>query len=308
MARRKWSWTSLQEGRASQVIEVTNNLEKYWPLTLRQIYYQLVAGGLIENTRSKYTLLSLLVKWMRIDERLPWDVLEDRTRTITDKRGWENMSEFIESETEWLFNGYARCLVQGQNKYIEVWTEKDALLRIFHNVVEPYCMRAVTCRGYQSVTFIADFYTRAEQAIMRGQTPVILYFGDLDPSGVQMLEATIETLESELGLEGVIFKRIALLPEHIQKYNVPHDPTAIKKTDTRYKKYKDVYGDTAVELDAHHPGIIREICENAIRAEIDIEMFESEKEEEEIDLDVLREFRERALQAVDNIKADMFGG
>ena len=308
MARRKWSWTQNQETKAAGVLAVVEGLKDYWPLTLRQIYYQLVASGRVKNTRSQYTMLSTLVKWMRIDERLPWDVLEDRTRTVTDKRGYENMSEFIESETEWLFDGYARCLVQGQNKYIEVWTEKDALLSIFKGIVLPYCMRAVTCRGYQSVTFIADFYTRAEQAIMRGQTPVVLYFGDLDPSGVQMLEATIETLESELGLQGAIFKRIALLPEHIRKYNLPHDPTAIKKTDTRYRKYKEIYGDTAVELDALHPGIITEICEDAIRAEIDIDKFETEKKEEVIDRGILSEFRERTLDAVNDIRIDMFGG
>ena len=307
MSRRKWSWTKNQEARAEAVLAVVQGLKDYWPLTLRQIYYQLVAAWIIKNTRSQYTMLSTLCKWMRIDERLPWDVLEDRTRTITDKRGWENMSEFIQSETEWLFDGYARCLVQGQNKHIEVWTEKDALLSIFKKVVWPYCVRAITCRGYQSITFIADFYTRAEQAIMRGQTPVVLYFGDLDPSGIQMLEATIETLESELGLQGTIFKRIALLPEHIQRYNLPHDPTAIKKTDTRYRKYREIYGDTAVELDALHPGIITEICEAAIRAEIDVSKFEAEKREEVLDRHMLSEFRELAIDAVNDIRADMFG-
>lgn len=306
MSRRKWSWTLLQEDRARQVIEVTTNLRKYWPLTLRQIFYQLVAAQQIKNTISKYNMLSKLLKWMRIDDRPSWDVLEDRTRTITDKRGWENTEEFIESEMDWLFDGYARCLVQGQNKYIEVWTEKDALLRIFHNVVEPYCMRAVTCTGYQSVTFIADFYKWADRAIMRGQTPIVLYFGDHDPSGVQMLEATIETLESELGLEGVTFKKIALLPEQVQQYNLPHVP--IKKSDTRSKKYKEKYGDIAVELDALHPEMIGKICEDAIRAEIDVDKFEIEKKEEVIDQDILSKFRDRALDAVDDIRAEMFGG
>ncbi len=140
-------------------------------------------------------MLSKLIKWMRIDEKLSWNALEDRSRTITNKRGFTDLAHFVNQETFNFLYGYTRCLIQNQDKHIEIWTEKDALLRIFTDVVYPYCIRAVVCRGYSSVTFIADFYTRAEKAIMQRKQPVVLYFGDLDPSGVQMLEATIETLE-----------------------------------------------------------------------------------------------------------------
>ncbi len=217
--RRKWSWTPLQLKKADDVMVVVDELKPDWPLTLRQIYYRLVANGLIENSKSQYNMLSKLVKWMRIDENLPWSALEDATRTVTNKKGYENLNEFIESEVSWFLRGYSRCLVQGQDKYIEVWVEKNALFRIFDGVVHPYCMRTVVCRGYQSVTFLADFYSRAERALMNGKTPIVLYFGDLDPSGVQMLEATIETLEDELDLYGVEFKRIGLNPEHITQYS-----------------------------------------------------------------------------------------
>jgi len=68
--RRKWSWTSLQNRRADAVLKVVNELEDYLPLTLRQIYYRLVAAGKIENNRSQYNMLSKLAKWMRIEGRL----------------------------------------------------------------------------------------------------------------------------------------------------------------------------------------------------------------------------------------------
>ena len=45
--RRKWSWTELQLERAENVRTVTKELRSYWPLTLRQIYYQLVVKRLI---------------------------------------------------------------------------------------------------------------------------------------------------------------------------------------------------------------------------------------------------------------------
>lgn len=306
MARRKWYWTALQEERADQVTQVVNDLKPYWPLTLRQIYYQLVVKGLIVNRRSRYNMLSKLVKWMRIDERLSWNVLEDRSRTVTDKRGFENIENFIEQEKHYFLGGYERCLVQGQDKYIEVWTEKDALLRIFKDVVRPYCMRAVVCRGYQSVTFIADYYSRAEKALMKGQEPVVLYFGDLDPSGVQMLEATIETLEDELELWGVEFKRLALNPEQVEFYNLPTDPTAAKSSDPRYQKYKGKYGDVAVELDALHPKDLKNLIRKAIESEIDMDLFEEQEDQEEEDSEQIGVFRDRVIDAIDNIQEEMF--
>ena len=306
MARRKWVWTPLQEDRAEKVKAVVTELRQYWPLTLRQIYYQLVSRGDIRNNRSQYNMLSKLVKWMRIDSMLPWRALEDRSRTVTSKRGYETVEDFIRSQMDGFLRGYTRCLIQGQDKHIEVWTEKDALFRIFSEVVWPYCIRAVVCRGYSSVTFIADFFARAEKAIMKGQKPVVLYFGDLDPSGVQMLEATIETLENELGLWGVEFKRIALNPEHINAYQLPFDPTAAKVTDPRYKKYVKRYGTIAVELDALHPAQLQNMIQEAIEAEVDMSLFHMQCQIEDQDRERLQELRDHMQESFDELLDDMF--
>jgi len=264
-----------------------------WPASL-----EYASAGDIQNTKSQYNMLSKLVKWMRVDNRMSWEVLEDRTRRMTDKRGWESIDLFLEDNLQWFLNGYERCLVQGQDKYIEVWTEKDALIRIFEDVVYPYCMRAVVCRGYQSVTFISNFCERAQEAIMRGQKPVVLYFGDLDPSGIQMLEATIETLENEMDLEGVEFKRIALNPEQVTKYNLPHDPTAAKKKDTRYKRYVRTYGTIAVELDALHPAQLTALIRSSIEAEIDGELFQEQRHQERVDRAQVTQLREKVMKVV----------
>jgi len=306
MARRQWTWTKLQMSRAEKVKAVVTDLRQYWPLTLRQIYYQLVSKGDIKNNRSQYNMLSRLVKWMRIDNMLPWRALEDRSRTVTAKRGYEKVEDFVRSEMDGFLRGYARCLIQGQDKHIEVWTEKDALFRIFSEVVWPYCIRAVVCRGYSSVTFIADFYNRAQKAIMKSQQPVVLYFGDLDPSGVQMLEATIETLENELGLWGVEFKRIALNPEHIEIYNLPFDPTAAKISDPRYKRYVERYGRIAVELDALHPAQLEKMIRKAIEAEIDMSLFDVQQQIEHRDYDRLQALRDHIEESFDEFRKEMF--
>ncbi len=304
--RRKWSWTSLQKNRADRVMEIVEGLQQYWPLTLRQIYYQLVAQGHIKNNRSQYNMLSKLVKWMRIDDILPWDVLEDRTRRVTDKRGFESLEQFIDQECEYFLTGYDRCLVQDQNKYVEVWTEKDALMGIFESVVYPYCMRAVVCRGYQSITFLANFYNRAAEALSKGQVPVILYFGDLDPSGVQMFEATIETLEEEMGLPGVEYKRIGLTLEQVNQFQLPRDPTAAKKSDPRYRRYVNQYGNLAVELDALHPADLEGMIGAAIQNELNMKDFVDQEVRETIDRERLKRFRREITRFIQKKVEEVF--
>ena len=74
--------------------------------------------------------------------------MEDRVRRVSTKRGDEDAESFIKKELGWFLQGYSRCLVQGQDNYVEVWVEKDALSRIFEEVAYPYCVRCVTCGGY----------------------------------------------------------------------------------------------------------------------------------------------------------------
>jgi hypothetical protein len=294
MPRRKWVWNDQNTERAKIVLEVANELRNWWPLTLRQLFYRVLAKGCFLNPawqknggksplKNPYGALSTLLKWMRIDEKLPWNALEDRSRSISDKRGFSDLSEFINQEMSWFLEDYQRCLIQGQENHIELWTEKDALAKIFQDVAYPYCLRTVVCRGYSSITFIADFYRRASNALNQGQTPIVLYFGDLDPSGVDMLEATKETLEAELGLEGVVFKRIALNPDQVKKYNLPQDPTAAKTSDKRFNKYVEKYGRKAVELDALHPDQLSKIAEDAIESVVDMEFFGEQKQMEKIE-------------------------
>ncbi|RJR26566.1 MAG: hypothetical protein C4582_01515 [Desulfobacteraceae bacterium] len=293
--RRKWSWTDKRTLQGNAVIEVANDLVDYWPLTLRQIYYRLVAAGHIENTRSKYKDLSKLIKHMRLSDWLPWEVLEDRGRHVTDKKGFTDHQEFLTEQVDGFLEGYSRCLVQDQPAYVELWYEKDALARVFDDVVWPYCIRSVACKGYQSITFLDSFRRRALEAQKRGQIPVILYFGDCDPSGIQMFQATQQTLREEMNLANIQCKRIALTPEQVNLFNLPVDPGAVKLTDSRYKKYVSQYGHLAVELDALHPGKLIELAEQAIQAEFDMTLFNENKIIEKEERQRLTQIKERLV-------------
>jgi len=306
--RRGITWTPKRRKQADEIITVVNSLSDYWPLTLRQIYYRLVAAGIVANTRSKYNDLSKITKQMRLDGMLLWEVMEDRVRRVSTKRGEEDADTFIKKEMGLFLNGYSRCLVQGQENYVEVWVEKDALSRILEDVAYPYCIRTVTCRGYQSMTFLKAYADRAEAAMDRKQTPVVLYFGDLDPSGVQMFEAAQQTLEDELDVIGVDFIRVGLNPEHVVAHNLPNNPDALKLTDVRAKGYVKRFGEIAVELDALHPAVLEAMAKEAIEDQFDMDLFEEQRAVEAMEREQISAIKARVQAELESLTSHKNGG
>jgi hypothetical protein len=174
---------------------------------------------------------------------------------------------------------------------MELWIEKDALRSLFCRVADPYCISTVVCRGFSSVSFLKDFANRLEQ--YPAKEALMLYFGDFDPSGVEMLEAMIETLGNELGVLGVEFKRVALLQEDIFTYRLPHNPDALKRTDSRARKHLEAYGELAVELDALPPPVLEAKIRGAIEDELDMGAFRREQAIYSQELDKLNALKRR---------------
>jgi hypothetical protein len=293
--RRRLSWTDLQKERLAQVIRVINDLRDYWRLTIRQIHYQLFAkkiewGGRREsstypNTKAGQQDLIKIVKYARIEGLLSWDCIEDRTRSLYRPYKFEDIQSYLKNELHYILSDYKRCLVQDQDAYVECWIEKDALFKIFKNVAQSYCVPVIACKGYDSITYLHHFYEMASKALRQGRTPTVLYFGDLDPSGIEMFKSSITTLEDEMGLRGAKFKRIAVNPDQVIRYQLPNDPDAGKTKDTRFPNYIKEYGHVFVELDALHPHILEDMARNAIEAELNMQSFREQQEIEQLDME-----------------------
>ncbi len=296
MSRRKFKWTDYQLDKLNKVQDILNDLSAYKPLTLRQVYYQLVGKGYIENKVSQYGMLSQLIKWARIDGHISWNDIEDRVRSYRDLTGWVFKDDFIDAEINRLLRGYRRDLLQSQDKYIEIWIEKDALSSIFVKAAAPYTVPVVVCRGFSSVSFLNDYKTRLSNT--RYFKPVLLYFGDFDPSGMEMLESMKITLEHELGVKDVDYKRVALSKEDIYKYNLPHSPEALKKTDSRAAKHLTIHGELAVELDALRPDILTRKIVDSIINEIDIDLYNEEIQEQEVDCQEISLLKNKIMEVV----------
>lgn len=168
--RAPWKWTAQNVKRRDDVLSVFNELLDYWPLTERQSFYRLLSSRAVAGDHWRqfgdpdrprvdvYGALGRLLKWMRIDEVLPWEAIIDETRILTQKVGYANAEAFIWSELNAMLSGYSRCVASDQANHIEVWIEKQALLRLVEPVADKYCRRVQRSspftRGIQNDTSI----------------------------------------------------------------------------------------------------------------------------------------------------------
>ena len=66
-------------------------------LTLRQLFYQMVARALLENTFKEYNRLGVIVRDARNGGLVDWDAIEDRTREVNTHSSWDSPADIISS-------------------------------------------------------------------------------------------------------------------------------------------------------------------------------------------------------------------
>lgn len=277
-----------------ELLSVVWSLEQYWPMSLRQIYYQAVAALLVANNLSQYRRLMGVCKTLREQDILPWRAMEDRARRTTAKRGLSGLHEFLENNLESALNWrwYHRCHLQGQRNYVEVTIEKDALAPLVEDVCWPLCTRMSVTKGQPSVTLMEQIARRMESAIQRGQHPILLHFGDLDPTGIQVPMSMRQTLMDVHGLD-VKVTHGGLTPAQCREYALPESVDAAKATDPNYRRWLERYGtgQAPTELDALHPAKLQEVVRQSILDCYDDQAMREQRAKELEDGDILREMR-----------------
>lgn len=233
--------------------------EKNINVILRQLYYQMVSRAIILNKVSAYRSLVGLMRDARYTGLVDWDHLEDRTRIPYRHAQFESINELIECAAR----SYRLDRWAGQEYYLELWTEKDALSSVLKPIANKHHIYFCVNRGFDSATAMYDASCRLREALKEGKKPEILYLGDHDPSGMGMIEDIENRLNEFLNLGEVITVRhIALTGEQIEKYNPPAN--VAKESDPRYKDYEETYGKECWEVDALPPDVMIELVDNTV--------------------------------------------
>lgn len=229
------------------------------PLTLRQIYYRLVAGGLVSNTRSNYTQLSSQLVTARERGDVSDTRIVDRSRSVSDV-SFGSPERFIQTCIFNMSQRYVRRFWDTQPYYVEVWVEKDALSQVIADAVFDFNAIVAPSRGYSSYTYLMQAAQRIAQ-YGDEKTAIILHLADLDPSGVDM-SRDLEARLKKYCRSDIQVIRVALTYEQVTQFNLIPNP--VKFADKRSSGYVTQFGDKCWELDAIEPSQLVQICRGAV--------------------------------------------
>lgn len=236
---------------------------KGYTLTLRQLYYQLVSQDVIPNKDSEYKKLGRLLVEGRMGGVVAWDAIEDRLRQVRKMAAWTSPREILDAAA----NQFRINKQKGQEVYVEVWVEKDALSQVVQRAANRWQVPVMVNRGYGSVTMMYDAYQRMYTAIRNGAKQcVVLYLGDHDPSGLDMVRDVQARVGEMLDYDhlGNLFhvRQIALTKKQIEDHDPPPNPA--KLTDSRAGEYVEKHGYTSWEVDALPPEVLDELIKEEV--------------------------------------------
>ncbi len=256
------------------------------PSTVRQVYYSLVSRHVIDNSRTQYQAVQQLLVDARRSGLVPWEWIEDRLRRPRPVRMWDDLPAFMQT----VRGAYRRNVWNTQPGYVEVWLEKDALSGIFEDVLRPYGITLCVGRGFDGWTSVHDAAERYVHRHRSGQDVTVLYFGDFDPSGEDMVRSLRDRLEDRRAFPDIV--KSALTLADIEQYALPPDRT--KMTDSRRDEFVDRWGDVSVELDALPRPVLQNRILTEIGARMDMDALQETWDQEQSDRDALRRLIDEA--------------
>jgi hypothetical protein len=237
---------------------VDDYVEQGYRLTVRQLYYQLVARDIIPNNEKSYKRITGLVNDARLAGFIDWDAIEDRTRAFVRRTRWESGRQILRSAAE----GFHMDMWDNQECRPFVIIEKEALVGVLESTCYNLDVPLLAARGYPSASVLREFAVNDLLPVLGHQTAVIIHLGDHDPSGLDMTRDLQERIELFCEGSAIELVRVALNMDQIEERKPPPNPA--KTTDSRFEEYQRLYGSESWELDALPPSFLAELVENEV--------------------------------------------
>jgi hypothetical protein len=135
-------------------------------------------------------------------------------------------------------------------------------------------------RGYPSLSFLHS--AAEEMRSQQGRPCYLYYFGDLDPSGIDIPRRVEKDLRAFAPDVDLHFQRVAVTREQVQEFNLHTRPT--KKSDSRSKNFRG----ESVELDAIPPAALRVMVLTCIEQHINQEALRQTRLTEQLERHTLQ--------------------
>lgn len=200
-----------------------------YTVTARWVFYRLLQDGLLAEKADYKRLLGYLSRARKAFYK-QWrpNTLADDTRAANVRGiGFSDGKQWLEAVAE-----QERCNLdrwEGQPNYLEVWFEAAAMEAQF----EFYTNENIPLLAFHGDVSIPEKWKAAVRLSRRwtelDKPIVILYYGDLDPKGLQIPESAWEDIQwflikLQCPLKPFEFIRVGLNNEHPEKYEIPENP------------------------------------------------------------------------------------
>jgi hypothetical protein len=274
MATEKYRYFNFADSTLALIDTMNEIIEAYvakgFMLTIRQLYYQLVARDVVENTQKSYKRVTSIANDARLAGLMDWDAIEDRTRDFVRRTRWRNGQQILEAAA----SSFHVDMWKLQPRRVFVIIEKEALVGVLTPTCNTLDVPILAARGYPSCTVLRDFALEDIVPTIDEQEITILHLGDHDPSGIDMTRDLTERV-SLFTRQSVELVRLALTMDQIHDRKPPPNPA--KTTDSRFQQYMEQFGDESWELDALPPEYLVDLVEREIRERIDEAQWEADE-------------------------------
>lgn len=268
MAKIKYRDWNPKQDTQKRVLQLASILAEYpnQRVTVRQLYYRLVAKALIANNDDEYRKVQSIITDARYAGLIDWNAIEDRNREPMRPREWASGRQALDA----VIGNFRMNRWATQPFYVEMWVEKAALAGILEPICSDYHITLMVNRGYSSASAMKESAERIRHACRNNPSrprPVVLYVGDHDPSGLDM-PRDIKSRLLEFDCPDYLDVRpVVLTMAQIEEHNPPPNPVKLK--DVRSEAYVQQFGHESWEADALPPPVLDLTMRQTINAYVD---------------------------------------
>jgi hypothetical protein len=290
------------------VKNVIGDLADFLPVTIRQIFYQLLnepplihaskPDSRFRNDKSSYAALKDLATRARHEGYIPYEQIEDETRKDVVWAVHFSLADYYESQMDSLLTDYWRDLMQSQPNQIQIVIEKNTMEGVVRPIAAKFAIPYQIGRGQNTTTPVWKIAERFKDS--GKEKLIVLTMSDLDPDGDAIPHSLGQRLRDDHHIDQVEVIKVALTMEQMRGLRLPESFQRAKVKSPNYRRYVERYGtDSVWELEAVPPRLLQQLLTDHIDAIIDRKAFNKERAAERADAahnEKVREMVRRTLR------------
>lgn len=206
-----------------------------YKVSLRWVFYRLVQGlGLSKKDYSSFVRAASSARKKRHRGWHP-SILADETRHIYNPNtGYSSLKNWVRAVKLGISCDLDKHLGQEYNAL--VCFEAKAMFEQFKKYTGPYYVPLVPFGGDASIPLKNDIAHLITDLSRKGKPVIVLYFGDLDPKGIQIPKSAFTDIRSWTSVD-FEFIRVGLNSEHVSQYDIQENP--MKPGDYQWEALND---------------------------------------------------------------------